>query len=88
MPALLHSLDAFVFPSRQEGLGLALIEAQLAGVPCVAASHLPGETHLPGSQLTTLPLDAGAAVWAGAVLAAAEGGRRYPTANPFDLRTP
>lgn len=34
--ALLQSLDLFLFPSSWEGFGLALLEAQAAGCPCVA----------------------------------------------------
>jgi glycosyltransferase involved in cell wall biosynthesis len=36
VPALLASFDVFAFPSRFEGLCLAVIEAQAAGVPVVA----------------------------------------------------
>jgi glycosyltransferase involved in cell wall biosynthesis len=36
VPDLLPSLDVFAFPSRFEGLCLAVIEAQAAGVPVVA----------------------------------------------------
>ena len=31
--------DVFIFPSLREGLGLALIEAMAAGLPCVAAKN-------------------------------------------------
>lgn len=34
----LHQFDLFCHPSRYEGLGLALIEAMPAGVPCVASA--------------------------------------------------
>ncbi|MGB9712252.1 MAG: glycosyltransferase [Dissulfurimicrobium sp.] len=37
IPCFLATLDGFVFPSRQEGLGRALIEALAAGLPCVAS---------------------------------------------------
>ena len=36
VPELLASFDVFAFPSRFEGLCLAVIEAQAAGVPVVA----------------------------------------------------
>jgi len=35
--AWLHVLDIFVMPSRQEGLGLSIMEAQAAGLPVIAS---------------------------------------------------
>lgn len=35
---LLHTSDLFVFPSIQEGLPVALMEALAAGVPCIASN--------------------------------------------------
>jgi glycosyltransferase involved in cell wall biosynthesis len=40
VPDLLSAMDLFFFPSLWEGFGLALVEAQAAGLPCVA-SDLP-----------------------------------------------
>lgn len=40
VPALMAQADVFLFPSRWEGMGLALVEAMTAGVP-VLASDLP-----------------------------------------------
>lgn len=42
---LLHCVDAFVFPSLQEGLPVALMEAMAAGLP-VVASRIRGNTDL------------------------------------------
>ncbi len=38
VPALLSAADVFVFPSRKEGLGGALLEAMAVGTPVVATS--------------------------------------------------
>src|SRR5204863_2712166 len=53
VPALLETFDVFAFPSLFEGLCLAVIEAQAAGVPVVATpvggireTVVPGETGL------------------------------------------
>ncbi|NIO42940.1 MAG: glycosyltransferase [Burkholderiales bacterium] len=43
VPRLLRALDVFVFPSLFEGLGLALVEAQAAGLPCVFSDVVPKE---------------------------------------------
>lgn len=38
LPRLLNLMDIFVFPSIEEGLGIALIEACAAGKPCIASN--------------------------------------------------
>ncbi len=38
---LLQAMDVFVFPSKWEGLGIALIEAQTSGLICVASDRVP-----------------------------------------------
>ncbi len=42
MPALMRSVDAFVFPSRYEPLGLVLLEAMAAALPVVTARTAGG----------------------------------------------
>lgn len=37
IPGFLAGVDGFVFPSRNEGLGLALVEALASGAPCVGS---------------------------------------------------
>jgi glycosyltransferase involved in cell wall biosynthesis len=43
---LLHASDAFVFPSLYEGLGIAIIEAQSSGLPCIVSDRVPDEARL------------------------------------------
>lgn len=44
--AVLLAMDAFLFPSRYEGLGIAAIEAQATGLPVYAAETIPEEANL------------------------------------------
>lgn len=41
MPAFLRAIDVFLFPSLWEGLGIALIEAQTAGLQCIVSDRIP-----------------------------------------------
>lgn len=41
VPRLLQAMDLFVMPSRFEGLGIAAVEAQISGLPCVLSGQLP-----------------------------------------------
>lgn len=41
-----QAIDCFVFPSKYEGLGLALLEAQASGLYCIASSTVPRETKV------------------------------------------
>lgn len=49
---VLKASDVFVFPSKQEGLPVALMEAMAAGLPCVASRIRGNEDLLPDSELT------------------------------------
>jgi glycosyltransferase involved in cell wall biosynthesis len=42
MPVLMHSVDAFVFPSRYEAMSLSLLEAMAASLPVVTARTAGG----------------------------------------------
>lgn len=52
---LLWAMDLFVFPSLVEGLGLAAIEAQTAGLPVLCSDRIPAEAYvLPTMQSMSL----------------------------------
>jgi glycosyltransferase involved in cell wall biosynthesis len=70
VPDLLAAMDVFVFPSKYEGLGLAAVEAQAAGLPVVLSDSLPEEATVIPSLVTRVALSAGEDRWADAILAA------------------
>lgn len=43
IPEYLMAMDAFIFPSIFEGLGISLVEAQASGLPCIVSSVIPDE---------------------------------------------
>lgn len=45
-PRMLQAMDVFVFPSLYEGLGIVLVEAQSAGLPCVVSDTIPTDAYL------------------------------------------
>jgi glycosyltransferase involved in cell wall biosynthesis len=57
------AMDFFLFPSLFEGLGLSLVEAQAAGLNCLASDTVPNEVVLLPGLVEFLPLSAGAASW-------------------------
>ncbi len=60
-------LDCFVLPSLFEGLGIALVEAQAAGLMCVASTGVPQITNCTG-RVEFVPLGCGAEAWSNKIL--------------------
>lgn len=46
IPSLMKAMDIFVFPSHYEGLGVVLIEAQAASLPCLVSNNIPQEAFI------------------------------------------
>lgn len=67
VPEILLASDAAVFPSISEGLGIAVIEMQAAGLPCVASTGVP-ENACVSNKLQFLRLELGAKAWADKLL--------------------
>ena len=65
---LMQAMDVFLFPSLYEGLGIALIEAQTAGLPCVVSDTIPHEAYLT-DLVDSESLSAPAEKWAEKILA-------------------
>jgi glycosyltransferase involved in cell wall biosynthesis len=59
---LLQGMDLFLMPSRYEGLPLALVEAQAAGLRCVVSDSITREADLTGN-VVFIPLKAPLTEW-------------------------
>lgn len=68
---LMRQMDVFLFPSKHEGLGIVVIEAQASGLPCYISSGIPEEAVVTGS-VTRLSLDRTAKEWAEKILTGLE----------------
>ncbi len=72
VPQLMQNvMDIFLFPSLYEGLGLVLVEAQAAGLPCIFSDIVPTEADVVQPLIKRISLTKSAAEWAKAVLEAA-----------------
>lgn len=70
IPELLKAMDVFVFPSLFEGLGIVLIEAQVAGLKCVVSDNIPSEAFRTG-LISSLSLKESAEKWRDEILCGA-----------------
>ena len=69
VPRLMKDLmDIFLFPSLYEGLGLVLVEAQAASLPCVFSDVVPAEADIVQSLIQRISLTNSATEWAKIVL--------------------
>ncbi len=96
VPRLLRGvMDVFCFPSRYEGLGLVLVEAQAAGLRCVLSDVVPCEADIVPPLVQRLSLTGPASVWAEALLAVRDisppvlqpDALAIIEASPFNVRT-
>ena len=62
----LSAMDVFLFPSIYEGFGMALIEAQASGLPCVASNAVPRVAFL-NDNCCSISLDASMDDWIKAI---------------------
>jgi glycosyltransferase involved in cell wall biosynthesis len=65
---MLGAMDAFLFPSLFEGLGIVLIEAQASGLPCVFSDMVPAEATVVPRLCRRLALAEPPDAWARALL--------------------
>mgnify|MGYP001414651808 CR=1 FL=1 len=61
---MLGAMDVFIFPSLWEGLGIVIVEAQAAGLPCILSERIPHEAEIVSSLIYRIPLSKSAKEWA------------------------
>lgn len=97
VPALLQAFDAFLLTSHKEGLSIATVEAQAAGLPCLVSDGVPQEAAAVPGLVCRLPLADGPQAWADELAAlcaagrspeARRGGARHVEAAGYSLRSP
>lgn len=78
---LMIASDVLLFPSRGEGLGMAAVEAQAAGLPVLASTAVPRECVVVPELVRFQKLEVGEEQWAADLLHLAAQPRNIPRAN-------
>lgn len=76
--SLMQAMDVFAFPSRFEGFGIVLIEAQAAGLKCVVSEEIPEIAKIT-DLVEFLPFDR--ELWVDRVLECSKGYKRRNTSD-------
>ena len=89
---MIGAMDFFLFPSQHEGLGLAYVESQAAGLPSLVSQAIPEDADIIQRLVQRISLSESAEVWADAVFQRKNTPRRVAecqrlvAASPFNLR--
>lgn len=79
IPEILRgAMDCFLFPSLHEGLPLALVEAQAAGLPCLFSSSITAEANVFPGDNRVMDLERPAAQWVWSLLELRRAARPMP----------
>jgi glycosyltransferase involved in cell wall biosynthesis len=82
---MLGAMDLFLLPSIHEALGLVLIEAQAAGLPCVFSDVVPEEANAVTPLVRQVSLSKSASEWAEAVISAKTGASAIAQADTLPV---
>ena len=81
----LSAMDIFFLPSRWEGFGVAVIEAQVNGLPCLVSDAFQEESRI-GNDMHRLSTDENPLVWAEKMTHLKRTDEHEPLDNPYDIR--
>ena len=84
IPELLKAMDVFILPSRFEGLGIVLIEAQVSGLPCVISENIPPEAFQ-SPNIVRLQLNDPIETWVDALLDPRGNIDHYGNIDDYDM---
>ncbi len=83
VPALMSAMDVFLFPSRWEGFGNVLIEAQSMKLPCVISDVIPQDVRVT-EKIHVVSLDSSVTEWIAAINSALNGISGLDPVNTID----
>lgn len=84
IPQLMSTMDIFLFPSRWEGFGNVLIEAQCMNIPCVISDVVPSEVRIT-DKVHVVELASPIEEWINAIKNALSGENGMPGMNDKDV---
>lgn len=86
IPMLMKAMNTFIFPSRYEGLGIVLIEAQVSNIPCVVSENIPHEAFN-SNLITVLNLNDDISTWAKMCLNPKSNYHKFGNIQEYNMRT-
>ncbi|MBQ6334416.1 MAG: glycosyltransferase [Erysipelotrichaceae bacterium] len=85
IPELLKTMDVFMLPSRFEGFGIVLVEAQAAGLPCVVSDNVPEQVYL-SKNITKLSLEDDIDTWVDALMHPQGNIEKWGNIEDYDMK--
>lgn len=85
VPALMNAMDVFFFPSRWEGFGNVLTEAQSIGLRCVISTAVPKDVQLT-DKVIPVDLEETDDVWVDALLDKDRKGQAIGCLDDYDMK--